>query len=189
FMNLEFMGHPAIVAFTGYTGEKGCEVFIGNYEAPNLWKFLLKEGEKYGVKPCGLGARDTLRTEKKYSLYGNEIDDTTNPYAAGLGWVIKPSAKDFMGRSVIMAQKEKGLTEKLIGFKLMDRGIPRHGYELFDQNQVKCGIVTSGTLSPTLNESIGIAYLRNDLCPEGSRFVVDIRGKKIPAKVVSTPFV
>lgn len=189
FIQAEFLGHPAIVAFTGYTGEKGCEIFIDNYEAINLWKILLKVGEKYGVKPCGLGARDTLRTEKKYSLYGNEIDDNTNPYAAGLGWVIKPTAKDFMGKSMILAAREKGLPEKLIGFKLLDKGIPRHGYELFDQANQKCGVVTSGTHSPSLNESIGIAYLRNDLCNEGSTFFVDIRGKKVPCKVAPTPFV
>lgn len=189
FLTLDFLGHPAIIAFTGYTGEKGCEIFIHNYQAKNLWKFLLEVGKPYGVQPCGLGARDTLRTEKKYSLYGNEIDDNTNPYSAGLGWVIKPTAKDFMGKSVILAQKEKGLSEKLIGFKLLDKGIPRHGYELYDASQNKCGIVTSGTLSPSLNESVGIGYLRSDLTADGSTFFVDIRGKKIPAKVVPTPFV
>lgn len=177
------------LANTGYTGEEGCEIFIPNSAAAHLWKQLLIRGEDLGVAPIGLGARDTLRTEMKYSLYGHEIDDTTNPYMAGLGWVVKADKKNFIGKEKIMQQKEQGLTQSLIGFTLLEKGIPRAEYSLFSFDNQEVGRVTSGTLSPTLNESIGIAYIRKDLATVDSEFYVDIRGKKIKAKVVKTPFV
>ncbi len=184
-----FQGHKIMIATTGYTGEKGCEVFIENAGAPALWQSLLEKGQKYSVKPIGLGARDTLRTEMKYSLYGNEINDTTNPYAAGLGWVIKPQNKDFINRSALVAAKEKGLGQNLIGFKMLDRGIPRSNYLLFSFDNKEIGKVTSGTHSPTLDEPIGIAYISSEFAKEGSEFFVDIRGRKVKAKVCKTPFV
>lgn len=184
-----YQGMRIIVARTGYTGEDGCEIFLPNQVALTMWRDLLQNGAELGVEPIGLGARDTLRTEMKYSLYGHEIDDSTNPYAAALGWVVKPEAKDFLGKSAMLAQRERGLTRKLIGFKLLDKGIPRQGYSLFSFDNSEIGKVTSGTLSPSLNESIGIAYVDAKFAGEGSEFLVDIRGRKAKAKVVKTPFV
>lgn len=173
------------VARTGYTGEDGVEIFVPWDKTVDLWKKMIKAG----AKPIGLAARDTLRTEMKYSLYGHEIDDETNPYEAGLGWVVKPQAKDFIGKAKILAYKEKGLKRKLIGFKLLERGIPRQGYGLFSFDSREIGKVTSGTMSPTLNEFIGIGYVDTEFAAEGSEIAVDIRGKKVKAKVVKTPFV
>jgi len=185
----EFKGHKILVATTGYTGEKGCEVFIENAGAVALWQTLMEKGQKYSVLPIGLGARDTLRTEMKYSLYGNEIDDTTNPYAASLGWVIKPQNKDFINKSGIVGGKEAGLKQALIGFKMLDKGIPRSHYTLFSFDNKEIGKVTSGTHSPTLDEPIGIAYISTEFAKEGTEFFVDIRGRKVKAKVCKTPFV
>lgn len=184
-----FKNYQIMVATTGYTGESGCEVFVEAEGAVALWRELLEKGAKYGVKPIGLGARDTLRTEMKYSLYGHEIDDTTNPYAAGLGWVIKPAKKDFMGKNLILQARDKGLEKKLIGFRMLEKGIPRQGYSLFSFDNKEIGKVTSGTHSPTLDEPIGIAYISTALSQEGSEFYVDIRGRKVKAKVCPTPFV
>ncbi len=185
----KFKGETTVTATTGYTGEKGCEIFVKASVAAALWQELLKQGQEFGVSAIGLGARDTLRTEMKYSLYGHEIDDVHNPFAAGLGWVIKPSKKDFMGKAPMLAGKEKGLSQLLIGFKMLDKGIPRQGYDLFDQNGQNIGKVTSGTVSPTLDEPIGIAYIATQHAAEGSEFFVDIRGRKVKAKVCKTPFV
>jgi aminomethyltransferase len=184
-----FGGGTVILARTGYTGEKGAEIFVRHQQAVALWTALMERGEDLGVKPIGLGARDTLRTEMKYSLYGHEIDDTTNPYEAGLGWVVKPAAKDFIGRAKIMAAKEAGLKRKLVGFALSDRGIPRQGYTLLSFDNKEIGRVTSGTLSPSLNVSIGIAYVDAAYAEIGSEFNVDIRGRGAKARVVATPFV
>lgn len=178
-----------MVATTGYTGEKGCEVFVEAAATADLWQELLKKGEKYGVQAIGLGARDTLRTEMTYSLYGHEIDDTTNPYEAGLGWAMKPKQKDFMNKAKILAVKEQGLQRQLVGFKMLDKGIPRQGYRLVDSAQNDVGYVTSGTHSPSLDEPVGIAYITSKLSAEGSEFFVDIRGRKVRAHVVKTPFV
>lgn len=185
----KFANAPAIIATTGYTGEKGAEVFIGKEGAQALWQALLTQGADLGVMAIGLGARDTLRTEMKYSLYGHEIDDTTNPYSAGLGWVVKPSQKDFIGKAKILAAKDAGNLMKLVGFKLIDKGIPRAGYTLFSFDKREMGKVTSGTLSPSLNESIGIGYVFADQSQEGTELWVDIRGRMTKAVVVKTPFV
>lgn len=185
----KFAGHQVIVATTGYTGEKGCEIFVAAEGATALWNELLNKGADLGVMAIGLGARDTLRTEMKYSLYGHEIDDTTNPYAATLGWVIKPANKDFMGKNLIVGAKEKGLTQKLVGFKMLEKGIPRQGYNLFSFDNKEIGKVTSGTHSPTLDEPIGIAYIDTAFAAEGSEFLLDIRGRKAKAIVCKTPFV
>jgi aminomethyltransferase len=184
-----YKGAEAIIARTGYTGEDGAEVFIRNNRAVDLWLDLMERGAQFGVKPVGLGARDTLRTEMKYSLYGHEIDDTTNPYEAGLGWVVKPAKKDFLGKAPMIALRDKGLKQKLVGFVLSERGIPRQGYKLLSFDNSEIGRVTSGTLSPSLNISIGIAYVDVAHAEPGSEFNVDIRGRGAKAKVVPTPFV
>ncbi len=178
-----------IIASTGYTGEKGCEIFVPSANTEKLWNQLISKGDPIGVKPVGLGARDTLRTEMKYSLYGHEIDHTTNPIEAGLGWAVKPDKKDFLGKSDVLKAKEKGVSRGLVGFKMKDKGIPRQGYKLLDDSGADAGIVTSGTHSPSLDEPIGIGYLRHDLTVEGTEFFVDIRGRKVKAQVVKTPFV
>jgi aminomethyltransferase len=184
-----FAGTTVIVARTGYTGEIGAEIFVPNATAANLWNALMEKGQSLGVGPVGLGARDTLRTEMKYSLYGHEIDDTTNPYEAGLGWVVKPTKKDFLGKAPMMAAKEAGLKKKLVGFVLEERGIPRQGYGLLSFDNKEIGRVTSGTLSPSLNQSIGIGYVDNAFAEIGAEILVDIRGRGAKARVVKTPFV
>ncbi len=184
-----YKGNQVRVARTGYTGEDGAEIFVRNDQAVALWNDLMERGQDLGTKPVGLGARDTLRTEMKYSLYGNEIDDTTNPYEAGLGWVVKPAKKDFIGKAKILAGKEAGLKRKLVGFTLAERGIPRHGYALLSFDNKEIGRVTSGTLSPSLNASIGIGYVDAAYAEIGSEFNVDIRGRGAKARVVATPFV
>jgi aminomethyltransferase len=183
----KFKNHTIMIATTGYTGEKGCEVFIEAAGTSELWNALLNSPTK--AKAIGLGARDSLRTEMKFSLYGHEIDDTSNPYEATLGWAMKPNAKDFIGKAPIVKAKELGLKRKLVGFKMLERGIPRQGYEIKKETGEKIGVVTSGTHSPTLDEPIGIAYVETSFSPEGSQFFVDIRGKLVKAHVVKTPFV
>jgi len=182
-----FQGFSALVATTGYTGESGCEIFIEAAGTTQLWQALMQHPLK--PVPVGLGARDTLRTEMKYSLYGHEIDDTTNPYEAALGWAIKPQTKDFINKAQIVAVKDQGLKRKLIGFKMIDRGIPRQGYEIKNSAGSRIGITTSGTHSPTLDEPIGIAYVETAHSAEGSEIFVDIRGKLVKAVVVKTPFI
>jgi len=189
FKQVSYAGAACILACTGYTGEKGFEVFIRPQESKKLWTDLMESGGDLGVKPIGLGARDTLRTEMKYSLYGHEIDDTTNPYEASLGWVIKPQEKDFLGKNEILNQKKLGLTQRLIGFKVMDRAIARQGFRLLDMDGQVVGRVTSGTPSPSLGENIGIAYIDNHLANVGNEFFIEIRARKIKAVVVKTPFV
>lgn len=174
----------SIVARTGYTGEDGVEVFLPNKLAIKLWKDLYEEGGE----PIGLGARDTLRTEMKYSLYGHEITDATNALEAGLGWVVKLAKGDFIGRSVLEKTKAEGVKNKLVGFKLIDKGIPRAEMNIVDASGVTIGKVTSGTMSPLLMEPIGIGYVPTALSLEGSEIFVDIRGRKAKAQVVKTPF-
>lgn len=184
-----FRSGQVILARTGYTGEDGAEIFVRNDQAVALWTDLMERGADLGVKPIGLGARDTLRTEMKYSLYGNEIDDQTNAYEAGLGWVVKPAKKDFLGKAAMVAAKEAGLKRKLIGFTLSERGIARHGYAIQSFDNKEIGRVTSGTLSPSLNVSIGIGYVDIAFAEVGKEFQVDIRGRGARAVVVPTPFV
>jgi aminomethyltransferase len=184
-----FRGSDVIVARTGYTGEDGAEIFVRNAQAVSLWNDLMEKGNDLGVKPIGLAARDTLRTEMKYSLYGHEIDDTTNPYEAGLGWVVKPAKKEFIGKAPMVAARDAGLKRKLVGFVLTDRGIPRQGYGLLSFDNKEIGRVTSGTQSPSTNESIGIGYVDVAFAEVGREFNVDIRGRGAKARVVATPFV
>jgi len=180
---------PAILARTGYTGEDGFEVYVPWSDGARVWRALIEAGTPHGLKPCGLGARDTLRLEMKYPLYGNELGDTTNPLEAGLGWVVKLDKKNFVGKSWIAESKARGLKQALVGLKLLERGIPRHGYKVFTADGAhEIGEVASGTQSPCLRESIGTAYVGLEHAAIGSRLTVDIRGAKVAAEVVSTPF-
>ncbi len=182
-------GVNCILARTGYTGEDGAEVFVPWDSTAELWEELLKKGEDLGVSPIGLGARDTLRTEMKYPLYGHELSDEMNPYSAGLGWVIKPDAKDFIGKASLLEGKKKALETKLIGFVMKDKGIARAGYSIVDAEGRSLGVVTSGTPSPSTAENIGIGYVPKSLSEVGSEIFVEIRGRKVKAQVVKTPFV
>jgi aminomethyltransferase len=174
-----------IVARTGYTGEDGFEVFVPPEGARKLWDALLEKG----VVPCGLGARDSLRLEVAYRLYGNDMDEQHTPLEAGLGWIVKlDKAGGFVGSDALVRQKQEGLKRRLAGFKLTGKGIARHGYAALKGGE-RVGEVTSGTMSPVLKEAIGLAYLPAALAKEGSTFEVEIRGKPVPARVVKTPFV
>jgi aminomethyltransferase len=174
-----------IVARTGYTGEDGFEVFVPPAGATRLWDALLEKG----VTPCGLGARDSLRLEVAYRLYGNDMDEDHTPLEAGLGWIVKlDKAGGFVGSDALSRQKKEGLKRKLAGFKLTGKGIARHGYPVLSAGQ-RAGEVTSGTMSPVLKEAIGLAYVPVALAKEGSTFEVEIRGKPVAAQVVKTPFV
>jgi aminomethyltransferase len=187
FAAADVAGLPCLVARTGYTGEDGFELFCEASRAPALWAALLEAGRPEEVVPCGLGARDSLRLEMAYRLYGSDMDDGTTPLEAGLGWVVKLDKGEFVGRSALLAQKEAGLSRKLVGFTLTEPGIPRHGYAVL-QDGKPVGTVTSGTRSPTLGISIGLAYVPPGLAAEGSTFAVDVRGRPVAAKVVKTPF-
>lgn len=176
------------VARTGYTGEDGVEIFCAWDDAPALWRTLLDLGRPLGLEPCGLGARDTLRLEARLPLYGNDIDETTHPYEAGLGWTVKLDKGDFVGRKALAAIKEKGTERKLVGFEMTGRGIARNGYPLLDREGKTIGICTSGSPSPTLGKSIGLGYVPAGLATVGTEILVDCRGKHVPAVVVKTPF-
>ena len=185
----DLAGHKDIlVSATGYTGEKGYEIYVKNEWVKDVWNALFEAGEEFGLKPIGLGARDTLRLEKGYCLYGNDIDDTTSPIEAGLGWITK-FTKDFINSENLKKQKEQGVSRKLVGFKLKDKGIARHGYDIVDENGQKIGYVTSGTMSPTLKEAIGMGYIPVEKAKPGSEIWIQIRKKQVPAEVVKMPFV
>lgn len=181
-------GIPCTVARTGYTGEDGVEIFCANEHAVKLWTLLLEHGEPSGLKPAGLGCRDTLRLEARLSLYGNDIDETTNPLEAGLKWIVKLDAGDFIGRDALIAIKERGLSRVIVGFEMVGRGIARHGYPLLDMDGNVVGHCTSGSPSPSLGKSIGLGYVPKELSKVGTRIKVDCRGKSIEAVVVKTPF-
>jgi len=185
----DLAGHKDIlVSATGYTGEKGYEIYVKNELAEAIWNALFEAGKELGIKPVGLGARDTLRLEKGYCLYGNDIDDTTSPIEAGLGWITK-FTKEFINSENLKKQKEQGVSRKLVGFKLKGKGIARHGYDIVDENGNKIGVVTSGTMSPTLKEAIGMGYVPADKAKPGSDILIQIRKKQVPAEVVKLPFV
>jgi aminomethyltransferase len=176
------------IARTGYTGEDGVEIFCPWNEAPRIWEGLLALGKDEGIKPCGLAARDTLRLECKMALYGNEIDETTNPIEAGLAWTVKLDKGDFVGRSVIERVKQHGPSRKLVGFEMTGRGIARHGYPLKSRSGEVIGNVTSGSPSPTLNKNIGLGYVPVGQDAVGNTILVDCRGKDVEAVIVKTPF-
>lgn len=176
-----------IVATTGYTGSGGLEVYCKNTAVEAIWEAVFQSGESFGIQPIGLAARDTLRLEMGYCLYGNEINDTGSPIAAGLGWVTRP-ATNFINAEAIGKQKNEGVEQVLVGFELTERGIPRTGHEIVDEHGEIIGQVTSGTQSPSLNKAIGMGYVPKKFAPIGSVFSLQIRNKLIPAKVVSLPF-
>jgi aminomethyltransferase len=176
---------------TGYTGEDGVEIFCAWEDAPALWRALVEAGKPAGLRPVGLGARDTLRLEARLSLYGNDIDETTNPIEAGLGWIVKVEKGDFIGRAALMEIKGRPLPRKLVGFEMTGRGVARHGYPLRDGDAPEAhtvGVCTSGSPGPTVGKNIGLGYLPTAMSEVGTRFFVDCRGKSIEAAVVATPF-
>jgi aminomethyltransferase len=175
-------------ARTGYTGEDGVEIFCAWNDAPQLWRALLEIGAPMSVKAAGLGARDTLRLEARLSLYGNDIDETTNPLEAGLAWVTKIDKGDFIGREALAAIKAAPLSRKLVGFEVTGRGIARHGYPLRDLEGKEVGVCTSGSPGPTVGKNIGLGYLPAAMTAIGTKFFVDCRGKNIEAVVAKTPF-
>jgi aminomethyltransferase len=188
FRNAKLAGVACRVARTGYTGEDGVEIFCAWDDAPKLFRALMEAGTPLGLKPAGLGARDTLRLEARLSLYGNDIDETTNPIEAGLGWVVKMDKGDFVGRAALEAVKAKPLPRKLVGFEVTGRGIARHGYPLRDLDGKEVGLCTSGSPGPTVGKNIGLGYLPAAMTAVGTKFFVDCRGKNVEAVVVPVPF-
>ncbi|MEO8431412.1 MAG: glycine cleavage system aminomethyltransferase GcvT [Acidobacteriota bacterium] len=186
FRTMPILGHPVLVSRTGYTGEDGFELYLSPEAAEPVMRRLLELGREEGVMPCGLGARDTLRLEAKMALYGNDIDDTVTPWEADLGWIVKMEKGDFVGRDALARQKAAGVTRKLAGFEMVDRGIARHGYPARAPHGP--GVVTSGTHSPTLGRPIGLAMLPVADTPPGTEFEAEIRGRAARARVVPTPF-
>ncbi len=184
----EFAGvENVIISATGYTGSGGFEIYCKNSEVQQIWDKAFEAGADFGIKPIGLAARDTLRLEMGYCLYGNDINDTTSPIEAGLGWITK-FTKDFINADDLAAQKEKGVERKLIAFEFDERGIPRQGYDIVDGNGVKIGEVTSGTMSPSLGKGIGLGYVPTILSKQGSKINVQVRKNAVAATVVKLPF-
>ncbi len=177
-----------IISNTGYTGSGGFEIYFRNEDAVKIWEALTEAGEEFGLIPCGLASRDTLRLEKGFCLYGNDIDDTTSPLEAGLGWITKFD-KDFVDKERLAKQKEEGITKKLVGFEMQERAIPRHDYPVVDAEGNVIGRVTSGTMSPMKSTGIGLAYVDKPHYKTGTDIFIQIRNKNVPAKVVKTPFV
>ena len=177
-----------IISNTGYTGSGGFELYFKNEDAEKMWDALTEAGEEFGLMPCGLASRDTLRLEKGFCLYGNDIDDSTSPLEAGLGWITKLDT-EFVDKERLAKQKEEGITKKLVGFEMQEKAIPRHGYDIVDAEGNKIGHVTSGTMSPMKKIGIGLAYVDKPHYKTGSDIFVQVRNKNIPAKVVKTPFV
>jgi aminomethyltransferase len=193
FTSATLAGVPCTVARTGYTAEDGVEIFAPWDDAPKVWRALMAAGKDIGVKPIGLGARDTLRLEGRLSLYGNDIDETTNPLEAGLGWVVKlessdGSRRDFVGRAALERVKAAPMPRKLVGFEVTGRGIARHGYPLAADDGAVVGLCTSGSPGPTVGKNIGLGYLPTAMTAVGTKFFVDCRGRNIEAVVVPTPF-
>jgi len=187
FVEGEVAGVKALIARTGYTGEDGFELYVAPDAAAGLWRTLMATGADRGIVPCGLGARDTLRFEACMALYGNDIDDTTTPLEAGLDWIVKLDKGAFLGREALARQQEQGIARKLVGFEMRERGIPRHGYPIWEGGK-QVGVVTSGTFAPTLEKAVGMGYVPVALAAAGSRIEIDIRGQRVPAEVVATPF-
>ena len=190
FKKMKVAGCDAILSITGYTGSGGCEIYAANEDGDKLWKALWEAGREYGLKNIGLGARDTLRLEKGFCLYGNDIDDTTSPIEGGLGWITKfAEGKDFIDRALMEKQKAEGVTRKLVGFRMIDRGIPRHGYKIAAADGEEIGHVTSGTMSPCLKVGFGLGYVKPEYAKPGTEVAVVIREKSLRAEVVKIPFV
>ena len=190
FTHGEFAGEPdVIISNTGYTGDGGFELYFYPEAAQKIWDAVFEAGAEFGIKPAGLGARDTLRLEMGFCLYGNDLDDTTSPIEAGLGWITKfVEGKNFINRPQLERQKKEGVTRKLVGFEMIDRGIPRHGYQLYTTEGELIGSVTSGTMSPMRKIGIGMGYVKPEYAKPGTEICVDMRGRKLKAQVVKPPF-
>ena len=188
FTHANFAGiKNVMISATGYTGSGGFEVYVKNEDALTLWNKVFEAGADYGIKPIGLAARDTLRLEMGFCLYGNDIDDSTSPLEAGLGWITK-FTKDFNDKDFLQKQKEEGITRKLVAFEMIERGIPRHGYTITNQNGEAIGTVTSGTMSPSIKKGIGLGYVSKPHSAFDTEIYINIRDKAIKAKVVKLPF-
>ena len=187
FVKGQVAGAESYISRTGYTGEDGFEIYCYAREAERVWEALLDAGKEDDIAPIGLGARDTLRLEMKYVLYGNDIDRTTNPIEAGLGWVVKPGKGDFIGRDAILKVSTEGPRRKLVGFEMVDRAVPRHGYRVLRDGR-EIGVVTSGSYSPSVDRFIGVGYVTADLSTIGTEIQVEVRGAPYAARVVRTPF-
>jgi aminomethyltransferase len=184
----EFAGvQDVIISATGYTGSGGFEIYCKNPDVEQVWNKVFEAGQPFGIKPVGLAARDTLRLEMGFCLYGNDIDDTTSPLEAGLGWITK-FTKDFTNKESLLAQKTNGVSKKLVGFEMIDRGIPRHYYEIKDAAGKLIGSVTSGTQAPSLGKAIGMGYVATEFSKVGSEIYIDIRNTLVKAQVVKFPF-
>ena len=190
FKKLTFAGIPDVIfATTGYTGSGGCEIYMANKDAETIWNAVFEAGKEFGIKPIGLAARDTLRLEMGYCLYGNDINDTTSPIEAGLGWITKfTDYKDFINKPALLKQKQEGTKRRLVGFEMVDKGIPRHEYEITDAQGTVIGEVTSGTMGPSVKIPVGMGYVPAALSKEGSEIYIKIREKLLKAKVVKFPF-
>ena len=186
-METEVLGSHGIVSRTGYTGEVGYELYVPSSSAGNVWDGIMKAGRDAGITPCGLGARDLLRLEVGYLLYGNDIDEETTPVEAGAEWVVDFEKGEFIGRPTLLEQKEKGPARKLVAFELLQKGVPRHGMKIFSDGQ-EIGVVTSGNLSPLLQKGIGLGYVPTRFSELGTEVLIDIRGRVYPAVVVKLPF-
>lgn len=183
----EAKGHPALISRTGYTGEDGFEIYLDSHSSVAVWNAVMEAGRLYDIQPVGLGARDTLRLEMKYALYGNDIDQTTHPLEAGLGWVVKFDKGDFIGRESLLKAKKDGLRRKLVGFETYGNVFPRKGFRIHkDGNEI--GSVTSGTFSPSLKKGIGLGYVAIEYAKIGTEINLEIRGKRVDGLVVKTPF-
>jgi aminomethyltransferase len=179
-----------IISATGYTGAGGFELYMHNEDAGTMWNAVFEAGALHGIKPVGLGARDTLRLEMGYCLYGNDIDDTTSPIEAGLGWITKFNAdRKFIDRDLLSIQQKEGVTRRLRGFVMLEKAIPRHDYPIFNAEGTVIGKVTSGTMSPCLNKGIGMGYVSKEYTAFGTTIYIGIRDKKVPAEVIKTPFI
>ena len=190
FTHGEFAGEKdVIISNTGYTGAGGFEIYFYPEAAMKIWDAIFEAGAEYGIKPIGLGARDTLRLEMGFCLYGNDLDDHTSPIEAGLGWITKfVEGKNFTNRAALEQQKKEGVSRKLVGFEMIDRGIPRHGYNLLDAEGTVIGHVTSGTMSPTRKIGIGMGYVQKEFSKVGTEIYLDNRGRKLKAVIVKPPF-
>lgn len=176
-----------LISTTGYTGAGGFEIYFKNEDAEDIWNAVFEAGKECNITPVGLAARDTLRLEMGFCLYGNDIDDTTSPLEAGLGWITK-FTNDFVDSDFLKQQKEAGIKQRLVGFELVDRGVPRHGYDVVNEQGEKIGVVTSGTMAPSLKKAIGLAYVPVDMKAQGTEIYIAVRKKQLKAKVVSLPF-
>ena len=180
-------GVPCLLSRSGYTGEDGFELYMDQKHVALLWDKIISEGKEEGLIPCGLGSRDTLRFESGLPLYGNELSDETSPLEAGLGFFVKLQKNDFIGKDALVKQKNDGLTRKIVGFEMIDKGIPRHGYEVYSEDE-KIGFVTTGYMAPTVKKTIGLAMVNIDFSPLGTEFFIAVRNKKLKAKVIDKKF-